>query len=539
MKKLYYFIKSNSNEKKILCLLIINIIFAATKFILPEVFRYGIRAIETGSMADLGYTVFLVILSIMLYIPLEPLLMIQERKVKNECEKNIQLKLLNKAFELPKYRRNVIDVGTFLSKSIQNTMESTEYVIDSLVHMICGFATVILCLVYMSLLQWKVTLILTFFFLLWRLLVSKLSSRMNSNATETVDAKHHSNSFLLNIFHNMMTIKNYRCYNYFNDKWFALEKNVYKKSTKQNIWLNGMQDGTWAMVKISEFLIIYGIGSLFVYYGYMETGALLSLTFSVDILAKGIELITTSIGNRTLAESNIDKINEFLEDNVSEQGITKDINGEEIIINVQNLYFSYNDKVIFKNVNFCILPGEHVLITGNNGEGKSTLLNLLCGLYRPNHGKIYYGSTDTSSICIHSLSQKYAYISQENNIAYGNIFENVALDNVYDKNKILNILKKFNMLNTISTPPINLSQGEKQRINIARALYRSQEVSILFADEAFANIDDENTARILNTLKEEYKNKTMVFVAHTDLHIKFDKILTVTNGTVHVSESRN
>ena len=189
-----------------------------------------------------------------------------------------------------------------------------------------------------------------------------------------------------------------------------------------------------------------------------------------------------------------------------------------------------------QNVNFCIRPGEHVLITGPNGGGKSTLLNLLCGLYRPERGVIYYGSSDTTLIRLTSLSQNYAYISQEGHILERNLFENIALSDEYNEETVLQVLQQLNIGHIIHTAPTLVSQGEKQRINIGRALYRADSAAILVGDEIFSNVDKENAARIADALEQAFDGKTMIFVAHTDMPLKFDKVLTVEGGCVTAKE---
>ena len=177
-----------------------------------------------------------------------------------------------------------------------------------------------------------------------------------------------------------------------------------------------------------------------------------------------------------------------------------------------------------------------MLITGPNGGGKSTLLNLLCGLYRPERGVIYYGSSDTTLIRLTSLSQNYAYISQEGHILERNLFENIALSDEYNEETVLQVLKQLNIGHIIHTAPTLVSQGEKQRINIGRALYRADSAAVLVGDEIFSNVDKENAVRIADALEQVFDGKTMIFVAHTDMPLKFDKVLTVEGGRVTVKE---
>lgn len=300
------------------------------------------------------------------------------------------------------------------------------------------------------------------------------------------------------------------------------------KNWKDFSWSNGQQDFIWASAKAAEYLIVYAVGILIL--GDVPLSTLFSFIFANDIFNNGVYQFTCHLESRVHAEAAIRSISDFL--------VLPEETGEEIqqyekafSIRFENVSFGYGEKMILENVNFSINPGEKVLLTGENGQGKSTLLKLMGGLYRPAKGKIFYGDMDTETVHIHSLTALYSYISQKSNMLNGDVCQNIALSDSYNSEEIHNILKDIQMSHCRNTPPDRLSMGEKQRINIARALYKKIPVFVL-ADEIFANVDAENREKIIELFAEKYQECTVIMIAHEKFNYPFDKVLYVGNGKV-------
>ena len=159
-------------------------------------------------------------------------------------------------------------------------------------------------------------------------------------------------------------------------------------------------------------------------------------------------------------------------------------------------------------------PGERVLLQGPNGEGKSTLLYLLSGQYRPDSGRILYGSTPTAELSLKALREKYRLIAQENDLFHCDVPRNIELSGEPDREACRETLGKLRMEDRLEREASRLSQGEKQRVNIARALRRGGDGEIfLLGDEITANIDPENAANIFRLLQEEFAHSTIILVA--------------------------
>lgn len=211
---------------------------------------------------------------------------------------------------------------------------------------------------------------------------------------------------------------------------------------------------------------------------------------------------------------------------------------------MQNVTFSYdlNEKVL-ENLNINAKPNTVVAIVGPTGCGKTTIINLLMKFYNRDDGEILVDDKNIDDITKKSMRQAYAMVLQDTwlfegsiyeNIAYGN--ENATLDDVKRVAKLAQIddfIEKLpNGYNTIiSGNGDNISKGQKQLINIARAMLIDAKMLIL--DEATSNIDSKTEIQIQNALLEIMKGKTCFIIAHRLSTIKnANQILVLNNGKI-------
>lgn len=182
--------------------------------------------------------------------------------------------------------------------------------------------------------------------------------------------------------------------------------------------------------------------------------------------------------------------------------------------------------------------GEHWLLLGQSGCGKTTLLHLLAGLRSPSTGSVMIGDTNISTLRP-SKQDKFrgrnvGIVFQEPHFVRAlNVEDNLALTqslsgNSVDHDKIKSLLKRLNLAHKIHAYPRALSQGEKQRVAIARALINDPVV--ILADEPTSALDDNNTNEVINLLEEQAKaaNATLLVVTHdTRLKAKFPNQITL------------
>jgi ABC-type bacteriocin/lantibiotic exporter with double-glycine peptidase domain len=196
-------------------------------------------------------------------------------------------------------------------------------------------------------------------------------------------------------------------------------------------------------------------------------------------------------------------------------------------ITFENVKFKYtnSNKINLESINFSILKNDVLGIVGSSGSGKSTILNLLCGLLYPSDGKIKYNNKDIS-LNPEILLNRISYISQDTYLLDDSIKNNIVFANssiAIDVVRFKEVLKMSNLNEFVDTLPnkedtvigdkgSKISNGQRQRIGIARALYLDPDIFLF--DESLNALDYNNEEIILNNITRNYKNKLIIFVSH-------------------------
>ena len=198
--------------------------------------------------------------------------------------------------------------------------------------------------------------------------------------------------------------------------------------------------------------------------------------------------------------------------------------------------------IILKNINISIQKGSKIAILGPSGSGKSTFVNILMALQKPSVGEIFVDSQPLTGDRIYNWRRKIAHVPQDVFLLNASIAENVAFGVPLEKinlgkvSRILNQLgfKDFietsekKLLSEVGERGINLSGGQRQKIAIARALYRK--ASLFVFDEATSSLDTKSQDDILKAIFTLPKNITVIMITHqTELTRNFDKIYMLKN----------
>ena len=205
-------------------------------------------------------------------------------------------------------------------------------------------------------------------------------------------------------------------------------------------------------------------------------------------------------------------------------------------ISLNNLNFTYNldneKNIILKNLNLKINKGDKIGISGESGSGKSTIINIICGFFKPEKGNINVNNEDIEKNK-YIYQKKIGYVPQSIFLTDETLLFNITLkknDGEIDYERLNKILEITNLnqiieeldqgLNTfLGERGSNLSGGQVQRVGIARALYRDPE--ILIFDEATNALDAKNQKLILNNVFDFMKDKTVIIVSHDEEALKF------------------
>jgi energy-coupling factor transport system ATP-binding protein len=209
----------------------------------------------------------------------------------------------------------------------------------------------------------------------------------------------------------------------------------------------------------------------------------------------------------------------------------EEINKEEEVLSVKNLYFAYKkDEPVLSDINFSVRKGEMLAIVGKNGAGKSTLSNLICGFIKPDKGAIYLNGSDIAPLSIKERGEKIGLVMQNPNqmISKTMIFEEVALglavrgvpeDEI--KERVNETLKICGLYPFRNWPISALSFGQKKRVTIASILVMQPEIMIL--DEPTAGQDYRHYTEIMEFIKKINENFgiTIIMITH-DMHLMLE-----------------
>ena len=240
----------------------------------------------------------------------------------------------------------------------------------------------------------------------------------------------------------------------------------------------------------------------------------------------------------------LSEIHEKEDEAQQEETQTNDIPLEsDIALNEVSFRYIGSDSNVLDNLNLTIPANKITAIVGTSGSGKTTLMKLLLKFYEPNRGQITIDKTDLNNIKQKSWRSHIGTVMQEGYIFNDTIANNIAVGvDVIDKERLVYAADVANILSFIQEYPlgfntkigqegVGMSTGQKQRLLIARAVYKNPEM--LFFDEATSALDANNEKEIMEKLNIFFKNKTVVVIAHRlSTVMNADQIVVLEKGKI-------
>lgn len=298
---------------------------------------------------------------------------------------------------------------------------------------------------------------------------------------------------------------------------------------------------------ITGILISY-LSARMVVTGEMTLGMMIALSFIIGQVSGPIGSFIGFAQRYQDAKISLERLNEINSQEDEDTNIDSKLNylPDCHEINIDNLTFSYSGAerdYALQDVSMKIPQNKVTAIVGASGSGKTTLIKLLQGFYQPLRGSINIGSTPLNQINPHFWRAKTGSVMQESYIFSDTIANNIAVctDEV-DTLRLQHAVEVANIGDFINSLPLNystkigmegngISQGQRQRILIARAVYKNPEY--IFLDEATNSLDANNESIIMQNLKDFYKGKTVVIVAHRLSTVKdADNIIVLNHGKI-------
>ena len=400
------------------------------------------------------------------------------------------------------------------------------------------------------------------------IVISILLSILISNSKKKIELKYNESktkvqtreSFIHRVFYERDYAKELRSYpdlvkmnlNLFND---AEDENM--KLTKSS----GKKNFIWSLVSVINSRVIMYWAVMFTtvlliwFRGEIEPGNLVIMTLSVATAALLINAVTGTIPQMANIKRYSEKFDDFLSYSEKRKNSMGKVKIEEIkSVEFKNVSFTYPEEkeTVLKNISFTAKKGEHLVIVGLNGSGKSTIMKLLMGFYKPDSGNIYINGIDINDLDTDNYLKLISCVMQEIILYALSVEENItATESKADKIKINEIAKSVCLDNVLDEATLNkcmtkefnengvvLSGGMMQKLALARALYK--DASLLILDETTSAIDTETETQITETIERLTENRIIVQISHKLSCVKNgSRILYLENGEITEEGSHN
>ncbi len=330
-------------------------------------------------------------------------------------------------------------------------------------------------------------------------------------------------------------------------EWERIQARLFQLSVK-SLSISQVQEGGTLLINQFKNVLISFLAAKEVIEGKMTLGMMLAVSYIIGQLNGPVDQLITFVHSAQDAKLSLDRISE-----IHSRDEEEDVHGERVMVfpeerrlSVKNVSFQYEgprSPHVLKDVTFEVPVGKVTAIVGSSGSGKTTLIKLLLRCYAPTNGEIHLGSLDLQNLDARAWREKCGVVMQDGYIFFDTIAKNIALgDERIDKDRLLKAARIACAQEFIKSLPLGyttkvgsdghgLSQGQKQRILIARAVYKNPEY--LFFDEATSALDAKNERSVMENLGKLFEGKTVIVVAHRLSTVKnADQIIVLEQGQV-------
>ena len=333
-------------------------------------------------------------------------------------------------------------------------------------------------------------------------------------------------------------------------EWEDVQADLFKVNL-QSLNLQQVQQAGSITINEVKNILITVLAATAVIQGNMSLGMMLSVQYIIGQLNSPVEQLIQFIYSWQDVSISLDRMNEIhTETNEENMGrMRNDYMGETReghTLSIKDLSFKYDiysPKEILSNINLCIPNGKVTAFVGASGSGKTTLIKLLLGFYEPVNGSIQIGSANLNEYNLGWWRNQCGAVMQEGYLFSDTIARNIAIsDDEPDIERIRYAARVANIADYIEALPLayntmigqdgqGISQGQRQRILIARVVYKNP--MFVFLDEATNALDANNERSITENLSEFYQGKTVVVVAHRLSTVRnADQIVVLAEGKI-------
>lgn len=434
-----------------------------------------------------------------------------------------------------------------LIRRIEDHKRIESFLTQSVLNILFATITIIIFGGVMAVYNLKIFFIFIFFSLLyvgWVKLFMRKRADLNRKNFEQMAVNQDN---LMQMIYGMQDIKLLGCEQQKRWEWENIQASLFQINLKSLNLGQWQQVGAVLINEVKNILITV-MSATAVLNGDITLGIMLSIQYIIGQMQGPIEQFVYFMQQAQDAQLSLERLGE-IHSKPNEEDDEKE-NAEQAMgnqaIELKDVYFTYGSgksKRVINGISLDIPAGKTTAIVGLSGSGKTTLIKLMLGFYPPTEGRVSIGGQSLQDMSFKQWRKHCGVVMQEGFIFNDTIANNIAPeDNIVDKQKLLYAVDMANIRSFIEGLPLKyntrigntgqgLSQGQKQRILIARAIYRNPDY--LFFDEATNALDTDNEKTIQKNLDRFFKDRTVVIVAHRLSTVRnADQIVVLKDGNI-------
>lgn len=544
---LVYFVLLMKSKKWLYCFGMIGrgtteaSIFIVMSFVLKDLYNAGVNSDMVLLMRAVKLIGITLIVTSVLFIIFEYIINSSVKKMIVE----VRTKAFSRIGDLPLSffeKSHTGDMVSRLTNDIQTMELLYSYQVQMLTYtIIYGLSSA----VFMFIVEWRMALALILIGIISLIINSRLAGTLQNISGEIQKGQGKMTSELMNLLSGFKTMKMFHLEEITLKKYKQVNNGIVFQLIKKAKKNAALEAGNFLVSSIN-LVGVMAVGVLMISNGIIDLGsviAIIQLVSGVSFMFQQTgNLIAQMQGSLSAARRVIDILEE--EEEVKKYDTFKICTENNIAVEFNNLTFSYsNSSKVLDGLSLSVEKGEVVAIVGASGSGKSTILKMLLGYYKPQSGEIFITSDCTSSTLLESLRSGMAYVPQEAYLFNGTIEENVRYGRLEaSKEEVIQACKVANAHDFIMELPdgydtscgergTRFSTGQRQRIAIARAFLKN--ANLLLLDEPTSALDAQSELLFRQALDKLIEGRTAFIIAHKLFTIeKADKIYVIDQGRV-------
>jgi ATP-binding cassette, subfamily B, bacterial MsbA len=393
---------------------------------------------------------------------------------------------------------------------------------------------------------WNIILIGVVIFPLIMIPVKAMGKKLREISRKSQEKIADINNMLLETIAGIKLVKSFNMQGYESNRFTAHNQKYYKLNMKAVKRMKIVSPLTESMGIACVAVIMWAAGKSIIS-GALSAGAFAAFLAAILSMMKPVKRLSTVYGINQQALAASERIFQILDGPVTiqEKPIPVELKSFERAVVFENISFKYDEgkDYVLKNINLTIKKGEIVALVGPSGGGKTTLVNLIPRFYDPDSGNVHIDSIDVRDLSLDSLRDKIGLVTQETLLFNDTIAANLSYGHLdADEERLIRAAQAANAHRFIKDFPegyntvigergVRMSGGQRQRLALARAVYKNPPILIL--DEATSQLDSESEKLVQEAINNLMKGRTVIAIAHrlsTITHA--DKIVVIEKGEI-------